>query len=162
MFYVQKLVSENRAVYEIMWKNTVEPDTPQMTTQRMRIACWLLKSTNKCSEYVIVIVFLVHPWLYQGTSLHYTYGILPVFFFFVYMFTNPIDLFSTVSLNFVSQRSFSCLFHCPLHFPFLLSVLLILGLHGRRSVPCVGFSGRTTHNKNLPTFRKIVQMLSAG
>jgi hypothetical protein len=23
--------SENRAVYEIMWKNMVEPDTPQMT-----------------------------------------------------------------------------------------------------------------------------------
>jgi len=32
MFYVQNLVSENRAVYEIMWKNTLEPNTPQMTT----------------------------------------------------------------------------------------------------------------------------------
>jgi hypothetical protein len=24
--------SENRAVYEIMWKHLVEPDSPQMTT----------------------------------------------------------------------------------------------------------------------------------
>jgi hypothetical protein len=31
MFYVQKLLSENHAVYEIMWKNTIQPDRPQMT-----------------------------------------------------------------------------------------------------------------------------------
>jgi len=30
---------ENLAVYEIMWKSSVEPDTPQMTIWRMRIAC---------------------------------------------------------------------------------------------------------------------------
>jgi len=29
---------ENRAVYEIMWKNIVEPDRPQMTIWRMRCA----------------------------------------------------------------------------------------------------------------------------
>jgi len=28
MLYVQKLLSENRAVYEIMWKVTAEPDRP--------------------------------------------------------------------------------------------------------------------------------------
>ena len=28
---------ENRDVYDIMWKNTVESDKPQMTIQRMRI-----------------------------------------------------------------------------------------------------------------------------
>ena len=28
---------ENQVVYEIMWKNTVEPDRPQMTIWRMRI-----------------------------------------------------------------------------------------------------------------------------
>ena len=31
--------SENRAVYEIMWKNTVERGRPQTTIWRMRIAC---------------------------------------------------------------------------------------------------------------------------
>jgi hypothetical protein len=37
---------ENRAVYEIMWKNTVERGMPQMTQWRMRIACWIPKATN--------------------------------------------------------------------------------------------------------------------
>jgi hypothetical protein len=30
-FNVQKLFSENRAIYEIIWKDTVEPDRPQLT-----------------------------------------------------------------------------------------------------------------------------------
>ena len=29
----------NRPVNEIMWKNNVQPDRPQMTIWRMRIAC---------------------------------------------------------------------------------------------------------------------------
>jgi len=29
--YVQKLYSENHIVYEIMWKNTVQPVRPQIT-----------------------------------------------------------------------------------------------------------------------------------
>jgi hypothetical protein len=29
--YVQYLLLENRAVYETMWKDLVEPDRPQMT-----------------------------------------------------------------------------------------------------------------------------------
>ena len=37
---------ENRALYEIMWKNTVQPDRPQMTIWRMRIARWVLKATK--------------------------------------------------------------------------------------------------------------------
>ena len=37
---------ENRAVYEIMSKNMVEPDGPQMTSQRrIRVACWISKAT---------------------------------------------------------------------------------------------------------------------
>ena len=48
---------ENRAVYEIMWKeSTAEPDELQMTIQRMRIACWINKAKNTHSEYVICIV----------------------------------------------------------------------------------------------------------
>jgi len=30
---------ENRTVYEIMWKNTVEQGRPQLTIWRMRIVC---------------------------------------------------------------------------------------------------------------------------
>jgi len=48
---------ENRAVYEIMWKNTVEPGWPQMKMRRMRIACRIPKATNTHSEYVTLIAF---------------------------------------------------------------------------------------------------------
>ena len=40
---------ENRAIYEIMWKNIVEPGRPRMTMWRMRIASWLTKATNTLS-----------------------------------------------------------------------------------------------------------------
>ena len=33
-------------VCEIMWKNVVGRDRPQMTIWRMRIACWIPKATN--------------------------------------------------------------------------------------------------------------------
>jgi hypothetical protein len=34
-------IFENRAVYEILWKNVAEPETPQMTTWGMRFAHWI-------------------------------------------------------------------------------------------------------------------------
>jgi len=37
---------ENRTVYEIMWKNTVEQGRPQLTIWRMRIVCCISKATN--------------------------------------------------------------------------------------------------------------------
>jgi hypothetical protein len=43
---------ENRVVYEIMWKSTVEPDRPQMTIWRMRIACWI-HTLRLCNTYYI-------------------------------------------------------------------------------------------------------------
>jgi hypothetical protein len=43
---------ENRAFYEIMWKNIVELGWPQMAIRRMRIACWIPKATNAPSVYV--------------------------------------------------------------------------------------------------------------
>jgi hypothetical protein len=38
-----------------MWKNSVEPDKPQMKIRRMRIACWIPEATNTYSEYVILL-----------------------------------------------------------------------------------------------------------
>ena len=40
-----EFLSENRAVYEIMSKNVVEPERPQMTIWR-RVACWISKVTG--------------------------------------------------------------------------------------------------------------------
>ena len=37
---------ENRAVYEIMWKNIVQRGRPHMTLGRMRTACWITKATH--------------------------------------------------------------------------------------------------------------------
>jgi len=43
---------ENRGVYyEIRCKNIVEPDRPQMTIWRTRIACWISSATNTHSSY---------------------------------------------------------------------------------------------------------------
>jgi len=37
------VVLQNRTVYEIMWKNVVLPDRPQMAIWRMRIASGYLR-----------------------------------------------------------------------------------------------------------------------
>jgi len=41
------------AVYAIMWKNTVEPGKPQMKVWRMCIVCWIPKSTDTISEFLL-------------------------------------------------------------------------------------------------------------
>jgi len=46
-----------------MWKNIVGEGRPQMSICRMRIACWITKATNTCSEYVIHIAFPQQQWL---------------------------------------------------------------------------------------------------
>jgi hypothetical protein len=60
-----------------MWKNMVEPDRPQMTIWRMRMARWIPKATNTHSEYVILIAFPLQQWLHERASmLHCTYIVL--------------------------------------------------------------------------------------
>jgi len=51
--------SENRAVYEVMWKNmaTVGQATDDNIVWRMRIAYSITKATNTHSAYVIHIAF---------------------------------------------------------------------------------------------------------
>jgi hypothetical protein len=64
------------AVYEIMWKNMVEPGMPQMTT----------KATDTHSEYVIFIAFPRQQWLRERFSLlRYTY--IASLCFFTLLFT---------------------------------------------------------------------------
>jgi hypothetical protein len=53
-FMFDNLFVENLTVFEIMCKNILEPDRPQMTIWRMRIARWIPKATNTHSEYVIL------------------------------------------------------------------------------------------------------------
>jgi hypothetical protein len=64
-----------------MWKNTVEPDRPQMIIWRVRIACFVPKATNIHSEYVILIDFRLQQWLHERSSmLRYTYIACPRFY----------------------------------------------------------------------------------
>ena len=50
-------------------ENAVEPDRPQTTTWRMRIACWIPKATNTQSEYVILIAILLQQQLQERASM---------------------------------------------------------------------------------------------
>jgi len=66
-FFLQK----NRALYKIMWKNTVQPDRPQMTVWRTRSACRLRLQTH--SKVCNTITFPLQQWLLKRTSmLRYT------------------------------------------------------------------------------------------
>jgi len=49
--------TENRSVYDIMWKNSVERGRPQKKIWRMVIACWISRATNMHSEFVILTAF---------------------------------------------------------------------------------------------------------
>ena len=60
---------EDRTVYEIMWKNTVERGRPQTTIWRMRVACWILKAADRYSEYVIFIAFPLQQWLHERACM---------------------------------------------------------------------------------------------
>ena len=71
--HVQYFFSENRAVYEIMLENIVQPGRPQITIRHMRTACWIPEATNTLLEYVILIAFPLQQWLHECASmLRYT------------------------------------------------------------------------------------------
>ena len=64
---------ENRTVYEIMLKNFVEPDKPQMTKWHMRVARWIPRATSTHAEWAILIAFPRQQWLQERASiLRYT------------------------------------------------------------------------------------------
>ena len=67
--------SENRAVYEIMWKKFCTDGEATDNTRRTRSASWITKDTNTHSEYVILIACPLQQWLLERASmLRYTYN----------------------------------------------------------------------------------------
>ena len=65
---------ENRAVYEIMWKNIIERGRPQMKIWGMRIVCLVPKATNIHTVCVILIALPMQQWLHEHVCLLcYTY-----------------------------------------------------------------------------------------
>jgi len=65
---------ENRAVYEIMWKNIAQWGMPQMIKLCMGISCWIPKATNAHTRYIILSASLLQKWFHKRASiLRYTY-----------------------------------------------------------------------------------------
>ena len=60
---------ENLAIYEIMWKNSVQPEEPQIKIRCMGSTYWITKATVTQSEYVIRIAFLLQKWLHELASM---------------------------------------------------------------------------------------------
>jgi hypothetical protein len=47
----------------------VETDKPQTTMWRIRFACWVTKTINAQSYYVILINFPLQQWLHESASM---------------------------------------------------------------------------------------------
>jgi hypothetical protein len=69
--------SENRVVYEITWKNMVDPSRPQMTIRPVRFVCRIPKPTNTHSEYIMPLLLYGNE-VYASAPQCYVLGALPV------------------------------------------------------------------------------------
>jgi len=56
-FMFSNFVLCNHVLYEMMWKNIVQPGRLQMTIRRMRTACWVPKAPNTHLGYITIIAF---------------------------------------------------------------------------------------------------------
>jgi hypothetical protein len=60
---------ENGTIYNIVRKNTVKLNRPQMTIWRTSPACWITNATSTHSEYVILMIFPLQKWLLERASV---------------------------------------------------------------------------------------------
>jgi hypothetical protein len=68
-FSLNNIFFENRALYEKMWKNTVEPDRPQMTIWDKGLQTGYLRLQKRDYDYVMRIAFPWHEWLNERASI---------------------------------------------------------------------------------------------
>jgi len=78
-FMFNKFFLEYRAVYEIMWKNNVEQERPQMTKWRTRIACWITKATNTHTRIMYYLFIFQCSNGYTKTPQYYVIRTFPAF-----------------------------------------------------------------------------------
>ena len=64
---------ENSVVYQIKWKNILQPCRPQTTIWCIRIASWIPKATNTLSECVILIAFPLQNGGTKAAILRFTH-----------------------------------------------------------------------------------------
>jgi hypothetical protein len=60
---------ENRAVYQIMWKNRAGEARNDNIKRRMRFVCWITKATGTDSEFVILVAFPRQQLLRERSSV---------------------------------------------------------------------------------------------
>ena len=65
-FTFNNFIFENRTVHATKWKNILEAGRPQTTWWCTHFVCWIPKSTNTHTVYVILIAFPL-----QRTGLNY-------------------------------------------------------------------------------------------
>jgi hypothetical protein len=73
-FTFNNFVFENRAVYEIMWENVVQPGREQVVIWRVRISCRLTKATQTHTHahtlrICNIIALLLQKWLHKRFSM---------------------------------------------------------------------------------------------
>jgi hypothetical protein len=47
----------------------VEPERPHMTIRGMRVACWITKTTDTHSKYVMLVAFPWQQWFRERASM---------------------------------------------------------------------------------------------
>jgi hypothetical protein len=62
-----------RTVYEIMCKNSVEPERPRTTIWRMRFACWVPQVSKTLSEYKYFFLFHCNNGCTYGSQCYITF-----------------------------------------------------------------------------------------
>jgi hypothetical protein len=80
------------APFKIMWKNTAEPERPQMAICRMRFVCCIAKARNTRLENEILSLFRSKI-IYTNVPQYYVIRTLPVFF--LYRILGKLDMAST-------------------------------------------------------------------
>ena len=65
---------EKTCLFEIRWKNIVQPCRQRIKIWLMRIACWIPEATNAHTGSLTLIAFPLQQWLHErGSILCYTY-----------------------------------------------------------------------------------------
>jgi hypothetical protein len=87
MFY--NFLHENGAVYKVMWKSTIKPES-------MRFACWISKATDTHLSYVSPIGFPWQQWLCELASVvHYTSKLFVLLFLIPVIFQLSVAILQT-------------------------------------------------------------------
>jgi len=87
-----------------MWKNTIQPDRPQMTTWCMSIAGWIPKVTYTHPNYVYLLLFPLQQWLHKRTTMS-LYMYIACLVSYKYRELNRLNLFIQFLIDdFVSQH----------------------------------------------------------